>query len=88
MPQIQERYRPLAMAADATQKLVASANIACFIAKTSGAITVVNSAGATVVDAIPVTAGGYLPLPFLLAGGGGDSSVVLSGGASGTLGVY
>ena len=88
MSQIQERYRPLPMAANATATLVASNNIAGFLAVTAGTLTVVDSNGVTVVAAVPVTAGIYTPMPFRLSGGGSPPTVALAGGASGTLGVY
>ena len=88
MSQIQERYRPRVMAANSTLVLPASADIGGFLAKTDGTITVVDSNGDTVLNAVPVSAGIYTPCPFLLSGGGADSSVTLAGGASGTLGTY
>jgi len=88
MSQFQERYRPLSLGVDSTTSLAANANLGGFLAKTSGTITVVDSNGVTVVNSVAVTAGIYTPMPFLLSGGGEKSSVVLGGGASGTLGIY
>ena len=88
MSQIQERYRPVAIAANATATLPATCNIGGFLCKTAGAITVVDSKGVTVIDAVAVSAGIYTPMPFQLAGGGTPIVVTLSGGAVGTLGVY
>ena len=88
MSQIQERYRPVPMAANATLSLTATGNIAGFLAITSGTLTVVDSKGVTVINGVAVTAGIYTPMPFLLSGGGLDSTITLAGGASGTLGVY
>jgi len=61
-------------------------NIGGFLAKTTGTITVVDGAGNTLVDAVPVTAGAYLPLPFLIEARG-VTTVTLADGASGTLAV-
>jgi len=88
MSQFQERYRPISLGVDSTAQLASNANLGGFLAKTSGAITVIDSLGVTVVNAVAVTAGIYTPMPFMLSGGGGVPSVVLSGGASGTLGIY
>lgn len=58
-----------------------SASMGGFLAKISGTISV-TSGGATVVDAVPVTAGVYTPIPIT------DSPVLvvtLAGGAAGTL---
>lgn len=88
MTQIQERYTPVPMAANATYTLSPIGNIAGFLAVTTGTLTVIDSLGVTVVAAVPVTAGIYTPMPFRLAGGGSNPTVALAGGASGTLGVY
>ena len=88
MSQIQERYRPVVIAADATVTLPATANIGGFLAADSGTITVIDSLGVTVIAGVPVTSGIYTPMPFKLAGGGIPIVVTLAGGASGTLGVY
>lgn len=54
-----------------------------FIATTAGTITIA-SQGITLLNAQPVAAGQYLPLPMWLPGQGGVT-VTLAGGASGTL---
>lgn len=84
---IQEHYKPVPLGANATYKLPdGSCYIASFLCVTSGTITVTNQRGVTVVNAYPVTAGIYHPLPYILESGSG-ASVVLAGGASGTLAV-
>ena len=62
--------------------------LAAFIATTGGTITVVDKAGITLLNAQPVSAGQYLPLPFLLASrtaANNTAVVTLGGGASGLL---
>lgn len=90
---VKERYRPYPMGANTSLQLTGD-QIGGFIAITSGTITVVNAAGETVVNACPVTAGVYLPLPMLVADkmssgtgltGTHEPLVTLGGGASGTL---
>ncbi len=88
MSQIQERYRPVPIAANTTVVLPATCNIGGFLCKTAGTITVVDSNGVTVVNAVAVSAGIYTPMPFTLAGGGTPVVVTTAGGAVGTLGVY
>ncbi len=85
---VRERFNPVPMAANATYNVPGHA-IWSFLAATSGAITIsaVEARGTTVVtyvDAVPVTAGVYLPIPleFPTAAGG---TVTLASGASGTL---
>ncbi len=78
-----ERYTGYLMGVNAALK-VTRQSIGGFLAKTAGAITVVNDGNATLVDAHPVTAGLYYPIPLLLQTRTGGT-VTLSGGASGTL---
>lgn len=84
---VRERFNPVPMAADANYN-VTGMHIGGFLAKTSGTITVVSknaqgTADVTLVDAIPVTAGVYTPLPIIFPAVG--ATVQLGGGASGTL---
>jgi len=79
---IQERYTPVLMAANST-RTVSKQSIGGFICKTAGAITVKDYSGNNLVDAVAVTVGSFLPIPIYLGPNGG--SVVLSGGAAGTL---
>ena len=85
----QERFTPYTVAANTTIQLSASA-LGGFLCKVSGTITCVkNPSGgnpsATVIDAHPVTAGTYYPLPFYLGTNGGTFTT--AGGAVGVLGV-
>lgn len=80
---VQERYTPVVVGVNASVTLKGT-SLGGFVAKTSGTITVIDGAGTTIVDAVPVTAGNYHPLPFYMNGGG---TVTTASGASGTLGV-
>lgn len=82
MATIQERYSPQFVSTNTTVK-INSASIGGFLAKTDGAITVVNASGVTVVSAHPVTAGVYYPLPMLVGFGG--ATFATDATASGTL---
>lgn len=79
---VREAYKPVPMAANATLILGAH-TLGGFIAKTTGTISITDTnTGTTVVDAVPVTAGVNLPLLMNFDNG---CTVVLAGGASGTL---
>jgi hypothetical protein len=82
---VRESFRAQLMEADATAE-VGGSRVGGFLAKTSGAITVTDANGDILVDAVPVTAGIYTPIPFAFFTSAGGT-VVLSGGASGTLAV-
>lgn len=87
MSAYQERYSPIVVGVNATVQLTGSA-VGGFLCLTGGTITVTKNTAAgvvTIVNAVPVTAGVYTPMPFYLGPDGG--SVTLGGGASGTLGV-
>lgn len=88
MSAVRERYSPVVIAADGTI-LLSTGQVGGFLCLTSGTITVTrnNEDGTTtvIVNGVPVTAGVYTPIPFLLSSHGG--TVTLAGGASGTLGV-
>ena len=76
-----EKYAPKAMAAD-TSIVIDGVQLGGFIATTAGTITIVDN-GVTYLNAQPLTAGQYLPLPM-----GFDTpgiTVTLAGGASGCL---
>jgi len=81
MSKFQEAYSAQAMAANATFQ--PGSFIAGFLAKTGGTLTLTDAAGVVRVDAVPVTAGVYTPMPFFTGGPG--ATVTLAGGASGTL---
>ena len=78
---IQEQYTPQPMAANSSF-VTGSQRIGGFICTTAGTLTVTTEAG-TVINALPVTAGAYVPLPIFLGTSGG--TITLAGGAAGTL---
>lgn len=84
---IQEQYRPVSVGVNATV-INPSNGIGGFVAITSGTLTIKknNVAQDIVVNAVPVTAGVYLPLPFIIALDG--VIAITAGGASGVLGVH
>lgn len=82
---VREQFRPVSMVADASYES-GGRSIGGFLAKTSGTITIIDLNGDTIVDAIPVTAGVYTPIPFFIGEAPGFT-VTLGGGASGTLGI-
>lgn len=84
MSTVQERYQPRVVGVNASITLPGT-SIGGFLAKTTGTVSVTLPNGTVIVDAVPVTAGVYLPLPFYLAVIG--STVTTAGGASGTVAV-
>lgn len=85
--QVRERFSPKPLGVNVTRE-IPGLYLGGFLAKTSGTISVIakdtlGTGTVTVVDAVPVTAGFYTPLPTVLEAAG--YSVVLAGGASGTL---
>lgn len=87
MGNVRERFSPKPMAANATIQVVGT-EIGGFLAKTGGTISVVakdslGTSDVTLVDAVPVTAGIYTPIPIVVPAVG--YTVTLAGGASGTL---
>lgn len=83
---IRERYQPYLVSVDGTQVLT-GVNVGGFLCKTSGTISLVQADSTVIVDEVPVTAGGYYPIPALLKTGGAaaGASFTCAGGASGTL---
>jgi len=86
---IQERYSPYPVAANATVQVSANA-VGGFLCTTAGTYTLTRNASGgnpalTLLTAQPVSAGVYYPLPFYLGTQGG--TFVAAGGASGLLGV-
>lgn len=82
-----ECYTPHPMALNATLTLDCT-QLAAFIATTAGTITITDSSGLTLLNAQPVAAGQYLPLPFSVVSrtaGNNSTTIVLAGGASGLL---
>jgi len=80
---VKELYTPTVIGINSFV-IVGGANIGGFIAKTAGTITVTDASGALIIDAIPLTAGVYTPLPFTSERFRG-ARVQLAGGASGVL---
>lgn len=85
MAVVQEYYNPIVMAANSTVKLTQH-QLGFFLAVTAGTISATDQAGTTIINALPVTAGVYYPLPIALGVQGGAASFTTAGGASGTLG--
>jgi hypothetical protein len=83
MTAIRERYPAKVVAANTTT-IILGQSLGGFLCKTAGTISVVNSRGTTVVDAIPVLAGVYYPLPIFV-GDANRATFTTAGGASGTL---
>lgn len=84
---VTERYHPVVLAANATA-VIPEQSIGGFLCVTAGTITITSTRVAgpfTIVNAMPVAAGVYYPIPYYLGSNGG--SVTLAGGASGVLGV-
>lgn len=83
-----ERYTPLLIGVNSTVLLNVQ-SIGHMLPQTPGTITITrfNDDGTTtvIVNAVPVTAGVYLPLPYYLGKNGGSATT--AAGASGTLGV-
>ncbi len=84
---VRERFSPKPMAAD-TSLVINGPYLGGFLAKVSGTISVVakdtlGTSDVTLVDAVPVTAGIYTPIPIVVPATG--YTVTLAGGASGTL---
>lgn len=78
---IQERYRPVDMAANASVTLTGN-GIGGFACKTAGTFTITDAEGVILFNAFPVSAGQVYGLPAICGIG---AVVTLGGGASGTL---
>lgn len=85
MTAVRERYRPQPMAANTSYE-IKGGQVGGFLAKTAGTLTITDADGTILVNAQPVAAGAYVPLPFLFSTGAGGT-VALAGGASGTLAI-
>ena len=83
---VRERFRPQPMAAN-TSYTVKGPNLGGFLCTVAGTLTVTDVVTSTVlVNAVPVTAGAYVPLPFVFTSAEGGT-VTLAGGAAGTLAI-
>lgn len=79
---VQERYDYLNAAANSTKAINTKA-LGGFLCTVSGSLSITaTEGGASIVSALPVTAGIFYPIPIVLPSGG--ISAVLSGGAAGT----
>lgn len=83
MSTVKELFHPTPMGVNASA-VVGGGNIGGFLAKTSGNISVTSQQGTVYIDAVPVTAGIYTPIPMIFPRPGGGT-ILLAGGASGTL---
>lgn len=84
---VRERFNPVPMAANASYNITGQ-HMGGFLAKTAGTITVTSKDAngindVTLVDAVPVSAGVYTPIPIIFPSTG--ATVTLALGASGTL---
>lgn len=87
MSSVRESFSPVLMAANASYT-IRGIYLGGFLAKTSGTITITAPSAnglttVTLVDAVPVTAGIYTPIPIVFPSA--HATVTLAGGASGTL---
>ena len=87
MSMVRERFSPKPMTANATLA-INGPYLGGFLCKVSGTISVVakdalGTSDVTLVDAVPVTAGIYTPIPIVVPATG--YTVTLGGGAAGTL---
>lgn len=80
------RYTPVPIGVSATYVFPSGSPQATngFLAATAGTITITNSAGVVLVNAVPIAAGVYTVMPFYVGTG---ATITLAGGASGTLAV-
>lgn len=78
---VQETFTAYPVAANGTLNLAGFRCIGGFIADVSGTLTLTIN-GVTILSAVAVTAGVFLPLPFAVTG---TSSIVLAGGAKGAV---
>lgn len=82
--------QPILLAANGTAVLPQTIGVRSFLAVTAGTLTVVNEKGDTVLNAFPVAAGTQYDLNLVVksdtyAGPLQSATVVLAGGASGTV---
>lgn len=87
---VEESYGYQVFAANATGAITHGSEGALggFLCSTSGTLTLTETVGgATVVASMPVTAGIFHSMPFLVPRAAASFTVVLGGGASGTFAV-
>ncbi len=79
-----QRTKPIQVGVNTTARFDGS-GIDGFIPYTAGTITVTTALGLVIVNALPVTAGVPVPLPFILPDGTTSGTITTAGGASGIL---
>lgn len=79
-----QRTKPIQVGLNTTVRFDGS-GIDGFIPYTDGTITVTTALGLVIVNALPVTAGVPVPLPFLLPDGTTSGTITTASGASGIL---
>ena len=83
-----ERYSPLVLGVNSVTRSTAT-GLCGFLCITSGAITVAEGDGTTIINSFPCTAGTFYPMPFRLhhSVSNGGATITTTGGASGTIGL-
>ena len=88
---VREPFRPVAIGTNGSLVL-SGGHLGAFLAKTSGTITITITVGSyngasvvTILDAVPVTAGIFTPIPAAFDSVQNGCTVTLAGGAAGTL---
>lgn len=79
-----ERFTPAKIGVNSTITLSGS-DVGGFLCLIAGTLTITKLDGTVIVNAVPVTAGTWLPIPFYIGENGGTATT--AGGASGVLGV-
>jgi len=82
---VRERFRPQPMGVNGAYT-IRGTNVGGFLATVTGTLTLTDPDGTVLVNAVPVTAGVYTPLPFVFSTAQG-AVVQLAGGAAGTLAI-
>ena len=83
---IMQRRKPVQVGVNATVAFTGNGTDG-FIPYTSGTITITTSQGLVIVNALAVTAGNAVPLPFHFPDNSLEGTIVAAGGASGILAV-
>lgn len=81
---IVEKYSPMALAADSTTVVTGASSLHNFITTVSGTLSLIRADGAGILNAFPVTAGQVYFFDLRLDGG---FTIILAGGARGTIGI-
>ena len=86
---VQESYQPLPLTASGPVIPITGGAIGGFLCTTAGSVKLsyrIDGSGATIVDTVAVTAGTFLPMPFLFAPGT-PVYATLTGGCKGTFAI-